>query len=189
MSFGSALKFVGTQSAQSIVGTVSLAFGFMLFNDYVAPPPDLSGRWKFTVNYDDTELTRFKNMQVTYQALLVQEDLTLSGLGEKMSAVGPTVARENYLPKDRVNVEFSGYVKNNFFSPDEFVLQYKEGGAVRDSATLHNVVLNSDGSGCGCFQSTIAGTRGLVQWRRLIATDVASDPIEKSAICPSRPCR
>ena len=112
MSFNDALKFVGTQSAQSIVGTLSLAVGFMLFNDYVAPPPDLSGRWKFTINYDETELTRFKNMQVTYQALVVQEDLTLSGLGEKMSAVSPTITRENYQPKDRVNVEMSGYIKN-----------------------------------------------------------------------------
>ena len=188
-SISAATKFVVAQSAQAIVGTVSLALGFMLFNDYIAPPPDISGRWKFTINYDDTELTRFKGMQSTYQALIVQEGLSLSGLGEGLSSVGPSVPRENYKPKDRVNIELSGYVKNNFFSPDEFILQYKERGAVRESATLHNVVLSSDGSGCGCFQSTIAATRGLVQWRRMTTTDRASDPIERSAACQARPCQ
>ena len=182
------LQFAGAQSAQAIVGTVSLAIGFMVFNDYIAPPPDLSGRWKFTVSYDETELTRFKGMQVTYQALIVQENLSLKGLGEKLSAVGPTLSREEYQPKDRVNVEMSGHITNNFFSPAEFVFQYKEAGTIRDSSSLHNVVLNPDGSGCGCFQSTIAATRGLVQWQRLTDTSRAADPIEKSAMCLSRPC-
>lgn len=184
----SLFQFVGKQSAQAIVGTVGLAIGFMVFNDYIAPPPDLSGRWKFTVNYDETELTKFKEMQVTYQALIVQEALSLKGLGEKLSAVGPTLSREEYQPKDRVNIELSGYVTNNFFSPDEFVFQYKEAGTIRDSSSLHSVILNSDGSGCGCFQSTIAATRGLVQWQRLTDTSRASDPIEKSAMCKSHPC-
>lgn len=188
MSFNDALKFVATQSAQSIVATLSLAVGFMLFNDYVAPPPDLSGRWKFTINYDETELLRFKNMQATYQALVVQEDLRLSGLGEGMSAVSPTITRENYKPKDRVNINISGYIKNNFFAPDEFVVQYKEVGAVRETATLHEVVMISDSSGCGCFQSTIAGTRGLVHWQKISNGISLSDPVNANQSCPIKTC-
>ena len=79
---------LGGQVVGALVTTVSLSVGYMIFNDYVAPPPDLSGNWKFTVVYEDTALGKFKDLQVTYQVLLIQEGLNLSGHGEKLSRPG-----------------------------------------------------------------------------------------------------
>ena len=63
---------IGGQVVGAIVTTVTLSFGFMIFNDYVSPPPDLTGRWKFTVNYKDTSRVGFQDLKVTYQVLLIQ---------------------------------------------------------------------------------------------------------------------
>ena len=46
---------LGGQVVGAFVTTVSLSLGYMIFNDHVAPPPDLSGDWKFTVVYEETQ--------------------------------------------------------------------------------------------------------------------------------------
>ena len=66
----------------AVVTAAALSVGYMIFNDYVAPTPDLTGSWKFTMTYEDTALNRYEGLQVTYQALLVQQALDVSGSGE-----------------------------------------------------------------------------------------------------------
>ena len=64
------LPAIGREIFGAAVTTVTLSIGFMVFNDYIAPPPDLAGRWKFTVVYEDTAYQPFQGLKVTYQALL-----------------------------------------------------------------------------------------------------------------------
>ena len=181
-------SFVGKNAASSIVASVAFSVAFMIFNDYIFPPPNLSGRWKFTVIYEETSVPRFQDMQVTYQALLIQEGLHLTGSGEKMSAVSPTIQLETYEAAQRGNVELSGNIRRNYFSPDQLVMHYKEAGAKRESSTLHELEYFDPEAMCGCFVTTIANTRGTVWWRRVGDSNGLAEPVQRIDICGHVSC-
>ena len=158
-----ALSAVGVRVVGAVLTTVALSVGYMIFNDYVAPPPDLAGRWKFTVVYEDTALARYEGLQVTYQALLIQEGLNLSGAGEKLSDRGlEPMEPVDYSDDRRTNIELVGNIARSYFSPDRLVVHYKEAGRRRQSSTLHQLEYFDAQTMCGCFQSTVADTLGSV---------------------------
>ena len=178
-----AFRFLGKQTVTAFVTTVTLSLAFMIFNDYIAPPPDLAGRWMFTVTYQDTSLKRYEGMQVTYQALLIQEDLSLRGTGEKVSE-GGAVPFKRHPAKSRVNIELEGTINRHYFSPDELVIRYNEEGG-RKSSTLHQLKHFDPNVMCGCFITTIADTDGTVWWRRVAKREdlATAQPVEKPSEC------
>jgi len=179
---------LGGQIVGALVTTVSLSLGYMIFNDYIAPPPDLSGNWKFTVAYEETALAEFKGLQVTYQVLLVQEGLKLTGHGEKLSDRGPTQAAVDYAGDRRTNIRVQGTVARNFFSPDTLLLHYSEAGRRRESATIHRLAQCGREALCGCFRSTIADTSGSVWWRRRGGLERMYEPVDRPDDCRGANC-
>ena len=183
------LRTLGGQVVGAAVTTVSLSMGYMVFSDYVAPAPDLSGRWKFTVVYEDTALARFEGLRVTYQALLVQEGVDLSGTGEKLSDRGSDIEPVDYDSSRRTNIELMGTITRNYFSPDALVIHYREAGRRRESSTLHRLEYFDAETMCGCFQSTIADTIGSVWWERAGGGDARFyEPVEKPGVCGAVDC-
>ena len=130
---------LANQIVGALVTTVALSLGFMIFNDFIAPLPDLSGNWKFTVTYENTTLSNFKDLGVTYEVLLIQEGLKLSGSGEKVSEGGPTQASKNYSGESRrTHIDIVGSVVRNYFSPDVLVLYCEEeNDDSRPSSSFH----------------------------------------------------
>ena len=184
-----ALASVGNQVVGAVLTTVALSLGFMVFNDYVAPAPDLAGRWKFTIVYEDTVLARYRGLEVTYQALLMQEGLDLSGTGEKLSDRGPAPMEPvDYTDDRRTNIELAGHVARSYFSPDGVVIHYREAGRRRDSSTLHRIRYFDARTMCGCFLSTVADTRGLVWWERADGRADLYEPVGRPAACPAVSC-
>ncbi len=179
---------LGEQVVGALVTTMALSIGFMVFNDYLAPPPNLSGRWKATLTYLDTDLERFAGLKVTYQALLIQEGLSLRGTGEKMSDRGDGIEPRNYTGADRVNLEIGGDVTRNYFSRDRLSIHYREAGKVRASSTLHELVHFDRTVMCGCFISTIANSTGTVWWRRVDERASIYDAVPKPAACANLSC-
>ncbi|MCY4546225.1 MAG: hypothetical protein OXD39_13415 [Gemmatimonadetes bacterium] len=59
--------YVGGTVLQAFITTLVLSAGYMVFNDFIAPVPDITGRWKFTVYYENTANTRFQGLAVTYK--------------------------------------------------------------------------------------------------------------------------
>ena len=182
------LRTLGGQVVGAAVTTVSLSVGFMLFNDYIAPAPDLAGRWKFTVVYEDTALSRFEGLKVTYQALLVQEGLDLSGTGEKLSDRGPDIEPVDYDSSRRSNIDVMGNITRNYFSPDTLVIHYREAGRRRESSTLHRLEYFDAETMCGCFQSTIADTHGSVWWENVDGRDGLYEPVDRPGVCRDVTC-
>jgi hypothetical protein len=181
--------FLGSQSASAIVTTATLSVAFLIFNDYIAPPPDLAGRWKFTITYEDTNQSSFKDMQVTYQALLIQEGLTLNGTGEKVSDKVATADEvKEYSDSARVHIDLEGTVRRKYFSPDELVIHYKEDGKLRPSSTLHDLKHFDHETMCGCFASTIADTTGTVWWARVEKDVMVTNPVERPKNCSEVVC-
>ena len=179
---------MGKQVAGAAVTTVTLSVGFMVFNDWIAPPPNLAGRWKFTVVYEDTAFAPFQDLKVTYQALLIQEGLELSGTGEKLSDRGPDMEPVDYDSDKRTSVQIVGNVTRAYFSRDSLVIHYNEAGRRRESATLHQLEYFDAQTMCGCFQSTIADTYGSVWWERLHERDDFYRPVERPDVCSHVGC-
>ena len=182
------LRTLGGQVVGAAVTTMALSVGYMVFNDYVAPAPDLGGRWKFTVVYEDTALPRFEGLKVTYQALLVQEGLDLSGTGEKLSDRGAGAEPVDYDSSRRTNIEVMGNITRNYFSPDALVIHYREAGRRRESSTLHELEYFDAETMCGCFQSTIADTAGPVWWARVDDRDEMYEPVDRPGVCRDVDC-
>lgn len=176
------------QIVGALLTTGALSLTYMIFNDYISPPPDLSGSWKFTVRYEDTTLPRYVGMQVTYQVLLIQEGLNLAGSGEKLSERGPNIDGRDYRGDTRSNIQISGTIKRNFFSSDQLTLHYNEMGS-RPSSTVHQMVQCSEGEMlCGCFRSTIADTTGSVWWQHRGSLENIFDPVTQPTDCQDSAC-
>ena len=182
------LRTLGGQVVGAVVTTAALSAGYMVFNDYIAPAPDLAGRWKFTVVYEETALERFQGLTVTYQALLVQEGLDLSGTGEKLSDRGTGVEPVDYDSSRRANIDVMGNITRNYFSPDALVIHYREAGRRRESSTLHELEYFDAETMCGCFQSTIADTVGSVWWERVVDRDGLYEPVGRPGVCGDVDC-
>ena len=179
---------IGSQVVGAVVTTFTLSFGFMIFNDYVAPPPDLTGRWKFTVTYKDTSYAPYKNLKVTYQVLLIQDGLKLSGTGEKLSDRGPKQNAKDYDGAERTNIDVVGSVTRNYFLPETAVLHYSEMGLRRETSTVNRLVQCGPETMCGCFQTTIADTSGPVWWQRGPRRDNIYEPVEQLESCGHTEC-
>ena len=104
---------IGSQIIGAIVTTVTLSFGFMVLNDYVFPPPDIAGRWKITIVHEDIAYRPFPEFKVTYQTLLIQEGLELSGTGEKLSDLGPECLGVDCTGDKRASMQVIGNVTCN----------------------------------------------------------------------------
>lgn len=180
---------LGGQIVGAAATTVSLSLGYMIFNDYIAPPPDLSGGWKFTVVYEDTALDEFEDLQVTYQALLFQEGLNLTGHGEKLSDRGPTQDAVDYTGDRRTNIGIRGVIERSYFSSDTVRIHYGEAGRRRDSATFHRLAHCGRDALCGCFRSTIADTSGPAWWQRRGGLDRIHEPVKRPDDCGGADCR
>lgn len=186
---GDRLSHFTGQIVGALLTTGALSLTYMIFNDFIAPPPDLSGSWKFTVTYEDTALPAYEGLQVTYQVLLIQEGLDLAGSGEKLSDRGPNGHAVDFSGESRSGIQVSGTIKRNFFSNDQLTLHYNEMGRLRDSSTVHRVAqCGAGGMLCGCFRSTIADTTGSVWWQRRGSLENIYDPVTQPADCQDSSC-
>ena len=182
------LRTLGGQVVGAAVTTVTLSVGYMFFNDYIAPAPELAGRWKFTVVYEDTGLAEFDGLRVTYEALLIQEGLDLSGTGEKLSDRGPGIEPVDYDSSRRTDIEIMGTITRNYFSLDALVIHYREAGRRRESSTLHELEYFDAETMCGCFESTIADTAGSVWWGRVDDRNGIYEPVARPGVCGDVDC-
>ncbi len=125
---------------------------------------------------------------MTYQVLLVQQALDVTGSGEKLADRGPTQDAVNYTGDRRTAIELSGHVTRNFFSHDTLTFHYNEVGRVRDSSTVLQLAQCSEQTLCGCFRSTIADSSGPVRWQRRGGLEGIYEPVEWPQSCRRSVC-
>ena len=172
----------------AITTAAALHLAYMGFSDYIAPPPDLVGQWKFTEQYDDTAYSHFQDLRVTYQVLLLQDGIRLSGGGEKVSERGPTQDSVDYEGDRRTSIDLAGTIADNYFSGDTSVVQYNESGRRRESSTVHRLALCGPDIMCGCYRSMIADSSGRVWWQRGQGREGLERPVEELAACRNVDC-
>lgn len=174
---------LGGEVFRAVVTTLTLGFGFAIFHDYIASPPDLSGHWKLTYRYENTAYSKYRDLNVTYSLFLLQEGLNLRGAAEKLSDRSPTQEAKNYIGEDRVHFDLSGFVTQNYFSSDTVVFHSKEAGLRRPSSTFGNLVIRNENILCGCFKTTIADSSGLIVWQRNTGQNENYEPVEIPNVC------
>ena len=153
------------QVIATIIGGIFLAILFFIYKEKINRLPSLSGLWTFKISVESSSYNPYKEMSVSYIVLLIQEGNHMSGTGEKIKDVMSGKTTE-YVGKERVNIEISGYIMQRFFSADECIVHIKETGKLRDSSTLHQLKIMNDSSIDGVFVSTIANSMGRVTWKR-----------------------
>ena len=131
-----AFGFIGKHAAASIVASVAFSVAFMIFNDYIFPPPSLSGRWKFTVIYEDTR-SQVSGHAGDLSGLLIQEGLHLTGSGRRSLRGEPYDWSGRVFRRGPGQRSVVRQHRRNYFSPDELIIHYKEAGARRQESTLH----------------------------------------------------
>ena len=178
----------GNQVVGALLTAVALHLAYMFFNDHIAPPPDLFGQWRFTEVYDNTALSDFKDLKVTYEVLLLQEGEEISGTGEKVSDQGPNQDPMEYVGENRTNIEVTGAIVNNYLSGDMSLLHHSESGRRRESSTIHRLAICGADIMCGCYRSTIADTSGRVWWQRGERHANLYESIEEPEACTQVDC-
>jgi len=164
-------EFWQTVWADVLANTASgilIAFLALISIDQFYATPQLGGMWEFTIEVDDTTYSDYKQMQLTYQAVLLQKELQFSGAGDKYAEKSlPELVIKELSGEDRVPITLSGYIEKNFFSDNKVFISISEQGSLRISATFHELSIESDDLLTGTFYSTIANTKGRVSWRRV----------------------
>jgi hypothetical protein len=159
------LQDVTKKIVQNIITSIIIALLFFLWSDYIYKQPDLNGRWYFTVDYEKTSLLRFVGLKVTYEVILIQDGLKISGRGEKIEEIYNEV-KKTYTGKSRVPIEINGNIDFNYLNNDKLNLSYREFGSKRESATFHKLIRFDDTKMTGIWKSTIADSSGSVSWVR-----------------------
>lgn len=166
---------LGRSLVEQVMGaavvTVALSMTALVFNDFILPPPDLNGGWKYTELTEPGATTNssFYGLQATYKVLLIQDGLNVSGTGEKVSDKLPGKEAYEFTPdqKKKLGIEVSGYIERKFFSRDVLVLHINNQGAKRLTSTLHQVKHFSETTMSGCFKTTAASASGPARWERI----------------------
>ena len=163
----SAYKNIYQDSVSTVIGGIVLSFIFFLFSDFFYTPPNISGQWYFVNETKDTTYTKFKNLKVYYNVMLIQQGSIISGQGEKIQDELNGKLTE-YSGKGKIQIRITGHLKQNFITKDKLSLYYTEEGEKRGSSTFHNLVRFSDERMEGGFSSTIANSTGKTLYSRTL---------------------
>jgi len=151
----------------AISGILIAALAFITIDQFYRTP-DLNGLWELEVEVNDTSYKAFKGLKVKYQVVLIQDELKLSGTGEKFSEISIEDEKEKELSgKLRTAIKLKGYIEKNIFSTNKVVIIIEEEGSIRRSSTFYRLDKVSDNRMEGKFDSTIAMAHGNAFWSRL----------------------
>jgi len=159
------LSQLSINAAATILGGLLLALILFLLSDKLFSLPNLNGIWTFNVEIKQTSYNPYKNMTLTYIALIWQEGNKIYGSGEKVKEItGDTV--RNYTGNYRSKINIQGYVTKRYIRKSEIILHYNEIGEQRESSTINILKVINESKMVGDYISTIANSSGISCWIR-----------------------
>lgn len=151
--------------ASTVVGGGLLALLFFFAKEKLFPLPDVTGRWYFQMNTEETAFNPYKGMVLRYVAMLWREGHRIEGTVEKIYERSSTGERE-YVGENRTRGKVSGYIEKNYLGADKLYLHVVEDGHGRESTNFYEVRSFSDSTMSGTFISMVADQAGTVKWQR-----------------------
>jgi len=151
----------------AISGVIIAALAYFTIDQFYKTP-DLNGLWDLEVEVSDTSYESFKGLKVKYQVVIIQDELKLSGTGEKFSEKSTVDSKEKELSgKSRTPIKLTGYIEKNLFTTNKVVITVEEEGLIRSSSTFFRMKNVDDNKMIGRFDSTIAMSHGRATWQRV----------------------
>ncbi len=148
----------------TIVAALLLTFIYYIGEKLFYPTPDIGGEWQFKTTVTKTTYNPYKGMILTFNVLLQQHEVEITGSGEKVSEFYKGEQKE-YIGAERVSIQITGKVKKKLFGEDEVHLRFTEHGKLRDSSTMQKLIIKADKLD-GTYTSTVADQSGIVNWKR-----------------------
>jgi|GEM_PF-3896532 hypothetical protein len=113
---------------------------------------DISGKWEIDQTIQQSSLSRYKGLKVSYQVFLTQDGEIVQGNGEKYSENNTPIK-----PEDRIPVEINGKVDGH-----KLILDIVEHGKLRETTGQMILTLKKDfNTFTGEFSSTAANSSGV----------------------------
>src|SRR5690348_3809824 len=98
--------------------------------------------------------------------MLSQHGSEIAGVAEKVYERRPDGSEYEYSGRGRKRSEISGGLRGNPFQKKVFQLLFREGGHLRDYASIHEVRFDHAQMLKGSFTSTAANSQGTSGWVR-----------------------
>ena len=148
----------------SVLTTLTLGIIYFVYDNWIYPTPDISGKWEFETTVEDTSYSRYQGLKLTYEVFLTQNNEQISGKGEKFREnLGGTI--KDYVGTQRIPITLTGKVEKKFLGKHIVHIQYEMKGQIRNSTAQQKLELEGDKMQ-GRFSSTIARESGAVVWHR-----------------------
>jgi hypothetical protein len=166
-----AVTVIGNLISTSILGLVAIAAV-----DYFYSTPRLDGFWEVEATIEESSLKRYEGLKIVSQIAVTQENLVLSGSGDKLKE--KTVGQDDWFfldGKSRGQIKLNGYIEKNLLSKNEVIISTLEEGAVRTTTAFQSLKINNSQSMSGSFQSTAANSRGSVKWTKISSSQLSGD--------------
>jgi len=149
----------------TVVGGIILALLFFLIKEKVFPAPNIVGQWHLEVRIFTTAYRPFQDMVLRFVAMLWCEGRVVHGTIEKIYE-NSSAGEHSYVGAARTRGVVDGYLEKNYLKADRLLLHIVEQGAVRESTSFYELVINSNNDMSGQFTSTAAGQAGTAKWQR-----------------------
>jgi hypothetical protein len=167
MDNNSLLKKILIEATGNVVAAGIVAIIAVTLIDRFYASPQLSGFWKLEIKIDQTDYKPYDGLAVDYIVSILQEELSISGSGDKFSETSDDGSTLIHKGKGRVPIQISGQIEKNFFSKNKAYIIVKESGSQRITTSFHELSIDSDALMTGKFQTSAAMSSGGVLWRRL----------------------
>lgn len=160
------MKEIWKNVVASVISAVLIALIFFVWSDFLNKEYDISGAWDVEYTISETSYAPFENMTLFFDVLLQQSDSAIVGSGEKIAEQTKNNNKYEHERKNRVHIEITGNIKNNFILKDIVRLHYVEHGSNRDSSTTVTLKVKDSNTMIGTFFSTAADSKGNAIWKR-----------------------
>ena len=159
----------GGAIVDTIVGTIigGLILALILFwvREKLYTPPPVTGRWYFKMCTTVTDYDPYKEMILTYLAIIWREGNNIKGTTEKIHEKSSTGERK-YTGEHRILGSIEGCVEKRYFGKDLVFFHIVEDGERRQSTHFHRLISISNNKMEGEFTSTVANQEGETVWKR-----------------------
>ncbi len=151
----------------NIIGGLLVIFIAFYINE-IRFKVDISGIWIVRTIHIDTNLKRYKDMELEYQIYLIQNGLEIKGSGEKISQkMSFQSSYYEYPRSERVLSKIYGSLEKNFVTKSKINLMIIEKGKLRETRTTFSLRIKRNDLLTGEFYSTAADSHGKVEMRKL----------------------
>lgn len=147
---------------QNTLGGVAVGgLAFML-----ARVPSLSGVWTVRTKCAESSYNPYIGLELTYIVMISQRGADMTGIAEKVFERRSDGSEHEHVGKGRKRSEITGGLSGLAIQRKRFELLFREGGELRDYATVHTLRKHHRDCYKGKFVTTAANSSGTSVWTK-----------------------